>query len=457
MPSWGNWGASGGGGGGGGGAEGPVGPTGPQGPTGPSGAAGPTGPTGPSGAAGPTGPKGDTGAAGAVGPAGPTGPQGAEGPMGTQGLGIRYISTVATYAELPASAAQGDLYIVSTPAPAVSYVWDAGPAAWLTAGPVQGPQGVDGPAGPTGPTGATGAPGAAGVAGPTGPAGATGPAGPKGDTGATGPAGATGATGPAGPAGPDGTATLPTATTTTLGGVKVGIGLAVTAEGLLSATGGGAGNFLPSTGGTLTGPLKHAACDVSSFDGISVYQYYDGTNYRMQLPGARTGYRIDIATGDFNLSQKLSVTGQATFSNTVNLPGNGTTNSLAFNTTNYNILAGSGGVAWRNNTTNLQVISASTIINYIPMTTPATGAGVQFGSGGAFLGRGSTSTKIKCSGMIELPDLAPTGQEATSKAFTDAAYAPKVIADGRDLMAVIDSLLAEIEILKADVVALKAA
>lgn len=50
--------------------------------------------------------------------------------------------------------------------------------------------------------------------------------------------------------------TLPPATPSTLGGVKVGEGLTVTGDGTLSATGGGAsGDYLPISGGTLSGDL----------------------------------------------------------------------------------------------------------------------------------------------------------------------------------------------------------
>lgn len=69
--------------------------------------------------------------------------------------------------------------------------------------------------------------GAIGPPGPQGPTGPIGPQGPKGDTGLTGATGATGATGntgpqgPAGPPGPASTYTLPTASTSVLGGVRV--------------------------------------------------------------------------------------------------------------------------------------------------------------------------------------------------------------------------------------------
>lgn len=106
-----------------------------------------------------------------------------------------------------------------------------------------------------------------GIQGPKGDTGNVGPQGPKGDTGATGPQGETG---PAGANGKDGAngitphigtngnwwigdtdtgvkaegtgggiAELPIATADTLGGIKVGEGLEITDEGVLSAIGGG--------------------------------------------------------------------------------------------------------------------------------------------------------------------------------------------------------------------------
>lgn len=70
--------------------------------------------------------------------------------------------------------------------------------------------GAPGPIGPTGPGGPQGETGA------TGPRGATGPQGLQGERGIQGPQGLTGATGPAGPS-----YTLPTASTGTLGGVRI--------------------------------------------------------------------------------------------------------------------------------------------------------------------------------------------------------------------------------------------
>lgn len=135
---------------------------------------------------------------------------------------------------------------------------------------IQGPAGADGatgPAGPAGQQGEQGEPGPKGDTGATGPQGPQGPQGepgpqgdpgPKGDRGSTGPAGADGAPGlppehewqgtalrfkePDGSWGqsvdlrgaPGSSATVPIATTSVAGKVKVGTNLSVAADGTLS-------------------------------------------------------------------------------------------------------------------------------------------------------------------------------------------------------------------------------
>ena len=132
------------------------------------------GPQGPQGERGEQGPKGNTGDIGPQGARGETGAAGPQGPKGETGT--------------------------------------------------QGPQGNTGPAGPQGEKGDTGARGPQGVQGE------------KGDTGPQGPKGDTGDPGPQGPKGDPGTSyTLPAATASALGGVKVGSGLSVTTDGTLSA------------------------------------------------------------------------------------------------------------------------------------------------------------------------------------------------------------------------------
>ena len=175
---------------------------------------------------GPTGPAGSTGATGPQGPAGPTGGPGPTGPAGPQG---------------PTGAAS------TVPGP-------TGPAG------ATGPQGNTGPAGPAstvpGPTG------------PTGPTGGQGAQGPKGDPGATG------ATGPQGPAG-GGVAEAPND-----GKIyaRQSAAWALTVpeapfDGKYYARLGGTWGaidtaFVPTSGGSMTGPLKHADGTVAA-PGIS--------------------------------------------------------------------------------------------------------------------------------------------------------------------------------------------
>ena len=381
--------AAGGGGGGGVGPAGPAGPAGPVGATGPAGPKGDTGATGPAGPAGPTGAKGDTGAAGAkgdtgaagpqgvpgvdgaVGPAGPKGDQGIQGETGLQGiqgeqgapgLGITYKGTVATVDELPATATQGDLDVVETPAPASSWIWDATDQAFVEGGPVQGPQGIQGEQGVAGPAGPAGPEGPAGAQGVAGQDGAVGPAGPQGEQGITGadgpagPAGPKGDTGPQGPPGADGTGasyTLPVASSTVLGGVKVGTGLAVDGTGVLSAT--VATGFLPLSGGTMTG--------------------------------------------------------------TITVPT--TVQAFTWGTSGYNMFGASGGLAVRSNNTNILNHTLSEVVAYVPITTAGSGVGVRFGSGGPSLSRSGTS--IASSAPITVAAAPATANELANKAYVDAA------------------------------------
>ena len=110
------------------------------------GARGHVGAQGPRGVVGPQGPPGAPGAAGQQGPQGPQGPQGATGAQGPQGVkgevgsGVHVTGSVATVADLPAGAAEGDAYIVT--ATGHLHVWDG--AAYIDTGLVRGPAGRDG-------------------------------------------------------------------------------------------------------------------------------------------------------------------------------------------------------------------------------------------------------------------------------------------------------------------------
>ena len=136
---------------------------------------GPQGIEGSQGVAGPAGPAGADGLQGIQGEqgiAGPEGPQGIQGIEGAAGTGINFRGQVSTAAELPASADQGDAYIVQ--ADDSLQVWDATSSSWVSGGSIQGPQGI------------------AGAQGSQGLQGEIGPAGPQGSQGIHGPAGSAG-------------------------------------------------------------------------------------------------------------------------------------------------------------------------------------------------------------------------------------------------------------------------
>jgi hypothetical protein len=212
---------------------------------------------------------------------GPEGPQGIEGPMGTQGIGIRYVSTVETEADLPATATQGDLYVVATPEPAHGFVWDDTTASWVDSGPVQGPQGIQG---------------IQGIPGPAGPTAVSNDEGNVSTLGSDGliltkipypesmKLGGVFASFPqkglyVSAIDTDGLVilerfedNLPPATASTLGAIKVGSGLAITADGTLSAA-GVSGAYLPLAGGTMTGTINVPATKdiLRSANGFSLY------------------------------------------------------------------------------------------------------------------------------------------------------------------------------------------
>lgn len=136
-------------------------------------------PTGPKGEKGDTGPQGEKGEKGDTGATGAKGDQGLQGPKGDKG--------------------------------------DKGDTG------EQGPQGLQGEQGLPGPKGEKG------------DIGTQGPQGPKGDQGLPGEKGEKGDKGDPGTPGKDGSAyTLPSATTSILGGIIVGTGLSATKAGLLS-------------------------------------------------------------------------------------------------------------------------------------------------------------------------------------------------------------------------------
>lgn len=95
------------------------------------------------------GEKGDKGDRGDVGPRGMTGtgqrgPQGERGPQG-YGLGVRGV--VDGVGDLPTNGSPGDGWLVKTSEDdqGILYIWSG--SAWVSIGPISGPQGEDGPQG----------------------------------------------------------------------------------------------------------------------------------------------------------------------------------------------------------------------------------------------------------------------------------------------------------------------
>ena len=149
--------------------------------------------------------------------------------------------------------------------------------------------GAQGPQGETGEQGPTGAPGPQGTPGSIGPTGLTGPQGPQGPIGPQGPQGI-----------PGPTYTLPNATTSTLGGIRVGSGLSIS-SGTLSytlptASAGTLGGVRVGSGLTISGGVLAAdstsyvinfasAVDCVGFSN-EIAQWSDATNYFDVFPPA---------------------------------------------------------------------------------------------------------------------------------------------------------------------------
>jgi hypothetical protein len=352
-----------------------------------------------------------TGSVGPAGPPGPIGPAGPAGIDGKDGSSMTYVGTVMRVEDLPATAAQGDVFWVETPSPTTAFVWNAETAAFVAAGRVQGDNGNDGQpgaVGPAGPAGADGAPGIQGApglgitfrggvdveadlpataeqgdlyvvatpepahgfvwdadaaawvdAGPVqGPQGVPGQPGKDGaDSTVPGPAGADGAPGkdgadsvvpgPVGPAGPAG----PTAVSKDAGNTAI---LGTDNLVFVPAATGGGGSYLPLSGGTMTG--------------------------------------------------------------TITLPSGSV--AMAVNNTNYNLLGGSGGVAFRSGTSNIVNHTSSEVVAYVPITTSGGAVGVRFGSGGPSLSKSGTS--IASSAPITVAAAPAADTELANKAYVDS-------------------------------------
>jgi hypothetical protein len=476
------------------GAQGPKGDTGAEGPQGIQGEVGPKGDIGNTGPQGEVGPAGPAGAQGEIGPAGPqgeVGPKGDQGDQGIPGLGIRFIARVATVGDLPASAAQGDLYLVEATGDA--WVWSDTAAAFENAGPIVGPTGPQGEAG------------ADGAVGPEGPQGVAGPTTVSADADNTAKLGTDGflyvgkptgylpltggdMTGPINVKGDGAVAfmmdngfnfqavnqstalrfgtksvlgfnegevvapvpfrlaaapttdmqvankkyvddkvaaggveyTLPAATTSVLGGIKVGTKSSNQYVNGVAEDGTLQWGAVVATGA----PLRLPPTAVSSFNGVDSYWYMDtGGIVRLQMPGGITG--IFVAADGRQTFQKAPICNPAptdpkhlankeyvdstvgggaylplaggTMTGAITLPT--TVQSLTFGTTTYNVFGGGGGIAMRYANANIATFTATGSTFTQKITTPATGVGLEFGSGGGYLAKVGTGFAFYAGGQ----------------------------------------------------------
>jgi hypothetical protein len=294
-----------------------------------------------------------------------TGPVGPTGPKGDTGTYATIVSDTPPTTRIDTTPLrQGDVWFNS--AKALLYAWynDGSSQQWVSI-TKPGPKGDVGPVGPQGPQGIQGPAGTAGTASTVpGPAGPTGAAGPVGPAGPAGPAGAVGPQGPAGPAGTPGAAgTATIATATTLGGVKIGAGVTVTADGTIS-TGGGtvtavtgtapitsSGGNTPAIGiavATTTNAGSMSAADKTKLDGIaaSANNYVLPAATAAALGGVKTGTGIAIAA-DGTISANLpgALVYRGTYNLTTAPPATPAQGDVYVSTTAGTVAAGWTGIA----------------------------------------------------------------------------------------------------------------
>ena len=252
-----------------------------------------------------------------------------------------------------------------------------------------------------------------------------------------GPAGPTGAAGPAGP--------VEIASASRLGGIKVGAGLAIDATtGVLSSS--ITGNYVLKSGDQMTGPLRHAnSGGVSTFNGTDVYCYFDGSNYRIQLPSARTGLRIDNATGEASFPTLPTSTGgtpslgthlitKAYLDNRIvsineflRLAGGTMTGTITSSAdvdfwkiqgSTYSMIGNVNNIRIRKSASDVITIG-STLTSTLQLVTPATATAIAFGSGGPTIGRKS-ATELIASATIECNPLPTLPAHLANKAYVDS-------------------------------------
>ena len=262
-----------------------------------------------------------------------------------------------------------------------------------------------------------------------------------------GPVGPTGSVGPAGP--------VEIASASRLGGIKVGTGLAIDATtGVLSSS--ITGNYVLKSGDQMTGPLRHAnSGGVSTFNGTDVYCYFDGSNYRIQLPSARTGLRIDNTTGEVSFPTLPTSTGgnaslgthlitKAYLDNRIvsineflRLAGGTMTGTITSSAdvdfwkiqgSTYSMIGNVNNIRFRSSSTDLVAVSSIALTSNVQIRTPATATAIAFGSGGPTIGRKS-ATELIASATIECNPLPTLPAHLANKAYVDSKIVFTAVGD----------------------------
>lgn len=118
-----------------------------------------------------------------------------------------------------------------------------------------------------------------------------------------------------------GSYTLPPATASTLGGVKVGSGLSVTSDGTLSTSGGGGGSFDPTKQWVYHGSVDNSSplsiqcptnCFISIGDSYSLVLAYLCSNGGVYLIKEYADYTITYSNGTLNISTSAGAPRQVT-------------------------------------------------------------------------------------------------------------------------------------------------
>ena len=206
------------------------------------------------------------------------------------------------------------------------------------------------------------------------------------------------------------------------------------------------GNYVLKSGDQMTGPLRHAnSGGVSTFNGTDVYCYFDGSNYRIQLPSARTGLRIDNATGEASFPTLPTSTGgtpslgthlitKAYLDNRIvsineflRLAGGTMTGTITSSAdvdfwkiqgSTYSMIGNAQNIRIRKSTTDLITIG-STLTSTLQLVTPATATAIAFGSGGPTIGQKS-ATELITSATIECNPLPTLPAHLANKAYVDS-------------------------------------